>query len=237
MKTQEHTLLENFEHNSRLISGFKIRKSRFNEEWGYKGYDDFPTHHDKYDGARFLTFSETDETGEDIVFGMRRIIPALKYGEKTKIGTLPFETRYMLTQQKDYEKNLNKYFSMKNIFPKFKDFSTLNFAEIGGFCIDTNLTKLLFKTRKAYQDALDEIYFQTLNVAKNMNVDIAIVFAQQKNLNKQHKWLQTQKYEYHIAKELQKLYIPFMSGDTPLIINLNAKVKLHELTSCDANSF
>jgi hypothetical protein len=230
MKITVHTL-----DNSEILNEyFKIREKEFQDKWGFEGYNDWPTKHDKIEGTTFLVFSEKNSKGEDIVFGGRRIVLAERYKDgKPNIGILPFETKYSIKNDKLFEKYpsiLNKeYFDILNVLPGVLK-KPISYCEIGGFAIDIKLTKELFPNKNLYVQAREEIYKTTLDVAKDLRQDFAIIVAQEFNLKKQTEYLAKEKiYKSRVLKPNDKMYAAVMKGDAPLVVNLSERYPLNEM--------
>lgn len=227
--------LHKLDDSQRLQEYFKIREEVFCQKWNYEGYSNYPTIHDKMQNTSFLVFSETDNNGNEIVFGGRRIVPVERSNKNTHFtgGLLPFETKYKIKHGLFTDKipmlKDKEFFDIENIFPNIKK-STATYCEIGGFAIDITLTEKLFKNKESYIASREKIYLETLNAAKNMNLDFAIIVAQEFNLAKQVEYLDnTNQFAFRYLKSNSNFYDAVMKGDAPLVINLSEKFNLNQM--------
>ncbi|MTH96933.1 hypothetical protein [Roseibium sp. RKSG952] len=187
MKITVHILISPFgETSERLEQGFEIRKQEFAKKWGFHGYENYPTKHDQIPGTRFLVFSQLNSRGEDVILGTRRITPGNRshYGA-LQPGKLAFEQKYKIDHNALPAKLRARlagktHFDIRDILPGAIRSPKLNYAEIGGFAIDTHLAHQLFETKSAYLAARNAIYEKTIEVAKDMGVDFVISVAQEK---------------------------------------------------------
>lgn len=221
---------------------YAVRKDAYVKMWGEsqnKYYGNPPTAEDSRDNTVFLIIKANDPaSGKQVVIGGRRIV----FPEEQKIGTLPLETKHgiqardkieklaagLMTRDKadapirprkghktgGYQALLTPgktLVDMQDIVPALRQDSNIRYAEIGAFAIDPEVSRQLLGAEERKQ-MLQQVYQESLKVAKHHKADIAVIDAGGKNKAHQKEWLQSSTYKYKYIADSKGLFSNPISG-------------------------
>lgn len=217
-------------HAEEINKYIELRAHAFKDKWGKKiaaGYEK-ADEYDKRDDTIFLIFRARDpETGEDVIFGGRRIT--------FRTPSLPFEKRHAIIDQ-----NASRFkplvgktgLKLEHVIPAIEVGDRIYCAELGAFAVDKQLKDSLFNAEEYKTVVRSAIYRASIEAAKRTGADVAIICPEKGNRENQIKWLENNpEYPFkHLGRTMKLFTNPAPAGSETeiLLVNLSGRYSLKD---------